>query len=122
MKEFKQFTHKQWGIIICFALGVVILGYCLIQFMVFLVSDETKAEAREPKLYQVLRHDDDGYYVAVEVVQTEDGTHVPLNFYEEEDKIVFYLPEDVEGRLPNVDELIKVRVNAYGENPIISAY
>lgn len=122
MNEFNQFTNKQKVTIIAFAVGFIIMLFTLVQIIIWCVTDEAQAKQPEPKLYQVLRHDDDGYYVAVEVVQAEDETYVPLSFYEEEDKIVFYLPENVEGRVPNVDELVHIRMNAYGENPVVSAY
>jgi hypothetical protein len=121
MNEFKQFTGKQLAIIISCAVGIVILGYSLIQFIVFMVSDETKVEAREPQVYQVMGQDEDGYYVAMEVLKVEDGSYVPYSYFDEyaEERLVVYLPENVEGRTPDVGDLVNIRMNAYGENPVV---
>jgi uncharacterized protein YndB with AHSA1/START domain len=124
MNEFNQFTKKQKVSIVAFAVGFIIMLFALVQIVIWCVTDEASVKATEPKVYQVMGQDEDGYYVAMEVLKVEDGSYVPYSYFDEyaEERLVVYLPEDVEGRLPDVDDLVHIRMNAYGENPVVTPY
>jgi hypothetical protein len=118
MEECKMFTKKQYIKIGLVAVGLVLAMFLFIYIMRMLAL-ATATPPRDSALYEVLHQDDEGYWIAVQVKRTEDHLFVPLSYYEEEDKMMVYTPNNVDGSVPDQGDIVRISVDKDGENPLV---
>lgn len=106
--------------------GLIALAIVLVMFfgiwMMRMIAVAVSEPPRDSALYEVLHKDDEGYWVAIQVKKAEDDTYVPLRYYNDEDRMVVYKDENVDGATPEQFDIVRISVDKNGENPLVRLY
>lgn len=113
-----MFTKRQKIFIALASVAIVIVMFLVLEFMKALLMTNF-INPPHAVTYQVMHYDQDGYYIAVQVKDTPDGYVIPDEYYEEDDRIVVYKPQNVQGSLPAVGDYVNIALDLNGENPLV---